>query len=268
MNCFYRSCPPDCTTARFESFNRMSEFESRALRVDRQAQRLTGDLMVYQPKTKSSNRRVVLPTPVPAVLKARKESTTFQWMFPSPAKEDHPQDPAAVRKKLSAILKHAECRHIRFHDLHHTFAAVSLEHGIDVKTLSTIIGHMSGSTTLNIYAHVTDEMQRTAAAKIDQGIGKKAPKAEAETAPRKPAPSTSQPHKGKRRKPGTCCISQINDHLWESRYSPIWPDSKKLAHNVYAKAREECEWLAKLREQMKAKISGEKGRLRQKEKAS
>ena len=29
---------------------------------------------------------------------------------------------------------------------------------MDVKTLSTIIGHVSSSTTLNIYAHVTDEM--------------------------------------------------------------------------------------------------------------
>ena len=41
---------------------------------------------------------------------------------------------------------------------------------MDVKTLSTIIGHVSSSTTLNVYAHVTDEMRRTAAVKIDQGI--------------------------------------------------------------------------------------------------
>ena len=84
---------------------------------------------------------------------------------------------------------------------------------MDVKTLSTIIGHVSSSTTLNIYTHVTDEMQRTAAAKIDLGIGKQPPKAETEVAPRKPAPSTFQPHKGKRRKPRTGCLSQINDHL-------------------------------------------------------
>ena len=40
---------------------------------------------------------------------------------------------------------------------------------MDVKTLSTIIGHVSSSTTLNVYAHVTDEMRRTAAAKIAAG---------------------------------------------------------------------------------------------------
>ena len=37
---------------------------------------------------------------------------------------------------------------------------------MDMKALSTIIGHVSSSTTLNIYAHVTDEMQRTAVANV------------------------------------------------------------------------------------------------------
>ena len=178
-------------------------------------------------------------------------------------------DPAAVRKRLSTVLERADCKHIRFHDLRHTFATASLEHGMDVKTLSTIIGHVSSTTTLNIYAHVTDEMQRTAAAKIDQGIGRHTSLHPTETAPRKPALSTFQPHKSKRRKPGTGCISQINDHLWEGRYSPIWPDGKKHARNVYAQTREECEeLLANLIQQMNAEIAGEKERLKQNKKVS
>lgn len=244
-------------------------FKTGVLKVERQVHRVKGELIVSQPKTKASNRSVVLPAPVLTVLKTYRKSTASQWMFPSPVKEDSPQDPAAVRKKLSAILKRAECKHIRFHDLRHTFATISLEHGMDVKTLSTIIGHVSSSTTLNIYAHVTDEMQRTAAAKIDQRIGKKTPKAEAEVAPQKPAPSTFQAFKGQRRKPGTGCISQINDRLWEGRYSPIWPDGKKHARNVYAKTREECErLLTELIAQMKAEITAEKARLRQEEKVN
>ncbi len=44
---------------------------------------------------------------------------------------------------------------------------------MDVKTLSTIIGQVSSATTLNVYAHVTDDMQqKQAAAKIDRGIGR------------------------------------------------------------------------------------------------
>ena len=140
---------------------------------------------------------------------------------------------------------------------------------MDVKTLSTIIGHISSSTTLNVYAHVTDEMRRTAAVKIDQGIGKTAPQAEAGTAPRKPAPSTFQAHKGQRRKAGTGCVSQINEKLWEGRYSPIWPDGSKHARNVYAHSEAECEkLLAAMISEMKAEIVAEKERLKATSKAS
>ena len=50
-----------------------------------------------------------------------------------------------------------------------------------------------------------------------------------------------KPYRGSMRKPGTGCISEINDHLFEGRYSPVWPDGKKHARNVYAHTREECE---------------------------
>lgn len=60
---------------------------------------------------------------------------------------------------------------VRFHDLRHTFATMALEHGMDVKTLSATIGHVSSATTLDIYSHITDTMQRQAAVRIDRKIG-------------------------------------------------------------------------------------------------
>ena len=106
-------------------------------------------------------------------------------------------------------------------------------------------------------------MRRTAAVKIDHGIGKAAPqRADNDAAPRKPATSTFQPYKGQRRKPGTGCVSQVNDKLWEGRYSPIWPDGKKHPRNVYAHSEEECEQLlAEMIQQVKAEIAAEKERL-------
>ena len=89
-----------------------------------------------------------------------------------------------------------------------------------------------------------------------------------ETTPRKPAPSTFQPHKGKRRKPGTGCISQINDHLWEGRYSPI-VNGQRMARNVYAKTEAECEKkLAELIWEMKAEIAAGKEQAKQQKPAS
>lgn len=203
------------------------------------------------------------------VLKEYRQTIVSRWMFPSPVMENSPLDPASVRKRLQTVLERAGCKKVRFHDLRHTFATTALEHGMDTKTLSTIIGHVSTSTTLNIYAHVTDEMRRTAAVKIDRGISKAEPqKTTDSTAPKKPAPSTFQPYKGQRRKPGTGCVSQVNDKLWEGRYSPIWPDGKKHPRNVYAHSEEECEQLlAEMIQEVKAEITAEKERLNLSKKA-
>ena len=139
---------------------------------------------------------------------------------------------------------------------------------MDIKALSTIIGHVSSATTLNVYAHVTDEMRRTAAVKIDQGIGKANPKIEIGAAPQKPAPSTFQAHKGQRRKAGTGCVTQINESLWEGRYSPIGPDGQKHARNIYAHSEEECErLLAEMITELKVEIAVEKERMKSSPKA-
>ena len=58
------------------------------------------------------------------------------------------------------------------------------------------------------------------------------------------------------------CVSQVNDKLWEGRYSPIWPDGKKHPRNVYAHSKEECErLLAEMIQEVKAEIAAEKERL-------
>ena len=219
------------------------DFRTGVLRVERQVQRIRGKLVVSQPKTRASSRSILLPTPVLKILEQYRQSVTSRWMFPSPRKGDSPRDPAAVRKKLSAVLKRARCPAARFHDLRHTFATSTLEHGMDVKTLSTVIGHVSSATTLNVYAHVTDEMRQKAADKIDRAItGREPPQGP----PPQPPPTTPfQPVKGKYRKPGTGCISQLDDHLWEGRYSPK-VNGKRVARNVYARTEAECE--AKLAE--------------------
>lgn len=238
-------------------------FKTGTLRVERQIHRAKGELIISRPKTKAANRTIILPAPLLGILKEYRKQVYSRRMFPSPRKADLPLDPASVRKHLTMILDRAGCRHIRFHDLRHLFATMSLEHGMDVKTLSTVIGHVSSSTTLNIYAHITDEMRQTAARKIDHGIGKAESTPETKPTARKFTPGTFQPYRGKRRKPGTGCVTQINDHLWEDRYSPVWPDGKKHPRNVYAKTTENCEQLlAKMILRMKAEIAAEKERLR------
>lgn len=235
------------------------DMETGTLKIDRQVYPVKGKLIINEPKTKAGVRTIILPPPMLEVLKEYKEQIFSPWMFPSRIRLGQPIDPGYVRKRLQEILGRAGCKQIRFHDLRHTFATMALEHGMDVKTLSAIIGHVSSSTTLNIYAHVTDEMRRTAATKIDRGIVKA--KVEEVAGERKDAqPPEFIPYKPSRRRPGTGCVSHLREHLWEGRYSPVWPDGKKHSRNVYAKTEAECEEKLKvLIREMKAEIAQARG---------
>ena len=229
-------------------------FETGMLTVNKQAYTVNGELQIIPPKTKASVRRLVLPPAVLAVLREYHRKVDSRWMFPSPVKADRPITPGVARRRLQTILERADCKRVRFHDLRHTFATLALENGMDVKTLSAMLGHVSAVTTLDIYTHITSDMQRAAAASIDRSIGKAEPQEEAE--PERKGIVDFRPYVGKKRKPGTGCVSELNDHLFEGRYSPIWPDGTQHSRNVYAHTREECEEKLKvLIVEMKAEIA-------------
>ena len=130
---------------------------------------------------------------------------------------------------------------------------------MDVKTLSTIIGHVSSATTLDIYSHVTDLMQQQAAVRIDRQIGKTDAPMPTEEEKTRALQSAFQPTPFKYRERGTGCLYQINDRLWEGKYSPRDAHGKRISRNVYAHTREGCEEkLAAMIEKMRQEIAAEK----------
>lgn len=89
------------------------------LYVSRQINRVRGKLTVSEPKTRTALRTIVLPPSVISVLREYKAQVYSRWLFPSPVNDDVPLDPSSVRKLLQRVLKHAECKIVRFHDLRH-----------------------------------------------------------------------------------------------------------------------------------------------------
>lgn len=71
--------------------------------------------------------------------------------------------PDSVLHKLQRVLKRAGLERIRLHDLRHTFSVLTLHKGVDVKTLSAMLGRYSAGFTLDTYAYVITSMQKQTA---------------------------------------------------------------------------------------------------------
>lgn len=85
-----------------------------------------------------------------------------KYIFPSSVTGEI-RDTSAVTRRLHRIQDRAGVPRIRFHDLRHSFATLSLEQGMDIKTVSHMLGHTDAGFTMNTYMHVTDNMQQSVA---------------------------------------------------------------------------------------------------------
>lgn len=145
------------------------DFNQGTITVRRQIGRINGVVTEGPLKTKNAYRVIPLGNQAIEVLKSQKEKQSSEYVFPSPS--GGPISPDSVRNMLRRVLKRAGLPYVRFHDLRHTFATLALQNGVDVKTVSGMLGHFSAGFTLDTYAHVTTVAQRDAAQKMDGLLG-------------------------------------------------------------------------------------------------
>ena len=143
------------------------DIQNRTISVSKQASWDTEhQLILSRPKTGNSIREVSIPQDAVELLKQEHaKHPDNPWMFPSGRTGEmyHPDSVVTLHKR---ILKDAGLEHIRFHDLRHTFATLALQNGVDVKTVSSMLGHYDAGFTLRTYTHVTRQMQQKAAEKM------------------------------------------------------------------------------------------------------
>ena len=146
------------------------DVENMTISVSKQVNRINGELVVSQPKTPNSIRKLAIPQrAVELLVEEHAKHPHSPHLFVSP-KTGTMFDPDSFRHTHEKILKAIGAEHIRFHDLRHTFATLSLKYGVDVKTLSGALGHYDAGFTLRTYTHATEGMKRDAADTIGSVI--------------------------------------------------------------------------------------------------
>ena len=131
------------------------------IQVHRQICRIEGIVTEAPLKTKNAYRTVVIGEDAIDILKQQKKKTADEYVFPSPT--GGPLSPDSVLNMLHRVLERAGLPKVRFHDLRHTFATLAIQNGVDIKTVSGMLGHFSAGFTLDTYAHVTTPALKEAA---------------------------------------------------------------------------------------------------------
>lgn len=145
------------------------DVKNNTISITKQASRNKGGgAKVTKPKTATSNRIESIPQEAVDLLIAEHEKHPDNpYMFPSPVTGEM-YYPDAVSKLHTKILKSAGLEHIRFHDLRHTFATTALQNGVDIRTVSGMLGHADPGFTLRTYTHATTKAQTEAAQTMGQ----------------------------------------------------------------------------------------------------
>lgn len=131
------------------------DFDNKLLKVNKTVYTITkngkNEAYIDRPKTKQSNRIIPLPKQIINLLKRKKKESISNYIIST--KNGGIVQNRSYQKSFKSILNRCEIAYKNFHSLRHTFATRALELGMDVKTLSEILGHKNSSITLNRYSH-------------------------------------------------------------------------------------------------------------------
>ena len=107
-------------------------------------------VIIDTPKTETSQRNIPLSKPILAILKDLKKASQCDYVVSDKNASVYVR---SYQRTFELLLKKLDISHKGFHALRHTFATRAIECGMDVKSLSEILGHKNATITLNRYAH-------------------------------------------------------------------------------------------------------------------
>lgn len=158
------------------------DFQRGTIRVYRQLQKVPGHRGVFQLVTpKNSKSRTIVPAAsIMAILKRQAAAQAQQKLIAGPYWQEQgfvftrddgrPLSPHTVYHNYKRVVTSLGIPERRLHDLRHSYAVAALLSGDDIKTVQNTLGHATAAFTLDVYGHVTDQMQRASAERMEQYI--------------------------------------------------------------------------------------------------
>ena len=147
------------------------DFESKKIHIEKTIERIYSKeenktiVIIDTPKSITSVRTIPINSKLYNILKqirGKSKKTDFVLTGSS----EHYVEPRNYQYHFKEILKRNKVKKYKFHTLRHTFATNCIEAGMDIKSLSEILGHADVSITLNIYVHSSDKAKRKYLEKI------------------------------------------------------------------------------------------------------
>lgn len=158
------------------------DFERGTLRIDKQLQQVPGEKGNYLLfSTKNSKGRSITPaSAVMDILRKHRAAQNAWKLKAGTAWEEtgfvftdglgHHLSPHTVYHNYKRVVESIGLPEARFHDLRHSYAVAALQSGDDIKSVQENLGHHTAAFTLDVYGHVTEQMKRESAARMDQFI--------------------------------------------------------------------------------------------------
>lgn len=139
-------------------------FNERCISIESTAQRLQKfdiegsrtEVVISEPKSPCSIRKVPIPDNLYYILRELKQGDED---FLLTGNNKDVLEPRTLQNRFKAVIKKCGIDDANFHSLRHTFATRCVEVGVDVKSLSEILGHASVNITLNRYVHPSMELK-------------------------------------------------------------------------------------------------------------
>ena len=158
------------------------DFQAGTITVNKQLQLARGETVPYQlVPTKNSKGRIIAPADtVMTVLKRHRASQAQKRLLAGSLWEESgfvfTNDIGqhlchhTVYHRFKEVVASIGCSSTRFHDLRHSYAVAAIRSGDDIKTVQGSLGHATAAFTLDMYGHVTDQMKRDSANRMERFI--------------------------------------------------------------------------------------------------